>query len=181
MSAIRGVCGHLSSGNVSRRTCSRQGPARLSQYTSTRLASRPVAVPRIASRSPMLMGTGPEGRWVPRPSIRRHSSRVHPSGAIKTSAPPPHKTASARARRAKPGANAPPSPSEAQGAEGGLRVGVGGAVLTSRTRPPTQDPPPPHPRQREPAGRSPARMRRQAQAKRMPRREDYGWGWAGRC
>jgi len=36
-----------------------------------------------------------------------------------------------------------------------------------------------HPRQREPERRSPARMRRQARAKRWARREDYGWGWAG--
>ena len=34
---------------------------------------------------------------------------------------------------------------------------------------------------REPEGRSPARTRRQARAQQRARREDYGWGWAGRC
>ena len=33
---------------------------------------------------------------------------------------------------------------------------------------------------REPEGRSPARVRRQAERSEA-RREDYGWGWAGRC
>ena len=76
--------------NRSRRTCSGAGPARPSPYAATQLASRPLPVPRIPTDSPPY--------------------------AI---APPAPKTrAEARAQRAKPGANAPPSPSEARGAEG---------------------------------------------------------------
>jgi hypothetical protein len=43
--------------NGSRRTCSRSGPARLATYVDLRLASRPIAVPRIASRCPPYMST----------------------------------------------------------------------------------------------------------------------------
>jgi hypothetical protein len=38
--------------NGARRTCSRLGPARLATYVDLRPASRPIAVPRIASRCP---------------------------------------------------------------------------------------------------------------------------------
>jgi hypothetical protein len=43
--------------NGARRTCSRSGPARLATYVDLRLASRPIAVPRIASRSPPYTST----------------------------------------------------------------------------------------------------------------------------
>jgi hypothetical protein len=43
--------------NGTRRTCSRSGPARLATYVDLRLASRPIAVPRIASRSPPYTST----------------------------------------------------------------------------------------------------------------------------
>ncbi len=55
-----------------------------------------------------------------------------------------HKTcAVARARRAKPGADAPPSASEAKRAEGGLRGG-GGRVDINKTNPRRQPNPPSH-------------------------------------
>jgi hypothetical protein len=43
--------------NGTARACSRLGPARLSPYVATRLASRPIAVLPIPSRCPALMCT----------------------------------------------------------------------------------------------------------------------------
>ena len=61
---------------------------------------------------------------------RRTCSRRGPARRLRQLEPPPPKPcAASRARRAKPGAHAPPRQSEANAAEGGLRVGVGGAVL----------------------------------------------------
>ena len=78
----------------------------------------------------------------------------------------------ARTRR-QGGAQRPPR-------QGGLRVGVGGAVQTSRTTHPTQHPRPPNIRDSaSPKGE--ARRERAGKAERSDRRarEDYGWGWAG--
>ncbi len=82
--------------------------------------------------------------------------------------------------------------------QGGLRVGVGGAVQTSRTTQPTQPLAPQHPRQHKPNGNarhpptspntrgsaSPQGEARRECAGKAERsdcrgREDYGWGWAG--
>ena len=67
----------------------------------------------------------PNRAFFPRPSKRRHSSRVQTHGAIKRSAPPPLKTASARARRAKPGAKGAAKPKRSAGC-GGRITGGGG-------------------------------------------------------
>jgi hypothetical protein len=44
-----------------------------------------------------------------------------------------HKTSAAARAKGEARRKAPPSPSEAQGAEGGLRVGVGGSDVTKPT------------------------------------------------
>ena len=53
---------------------------------------------------------------------------------------PPKTCAVAASPKGKPGASAPPSPSEAMGAEGGLRVGVGGRCNQKHPRTSTPDP-----------------------------------------
>ena len=56
---------------------------------------------------------------------------------------PPHKTcAAARARRAKPGAKRRQAGAQRPVRQGGLRVGVGGAVQSNQTRPASRQPPP---------------------------------------
>ena len=64
------------------------------------------------------------------------------SHAAESNTPPPPTPAEARARRAKPGATRRQGEAQRPPRQGGLRVGVGGAVQTSRTTHPTQDPPP---------------------------------------
>ena len=72
-----------------------------------RLLRTPSTTPSAFFRAPMY---GDSHRTIPQQPPVRHARKP-------------------RARRAKPGANAPPRQSEANAAEGGLRVGVGGAVL----------------------------------------------------
>ena len=127
---------------------------------------------------------------------RNASLRMVPSRQVPEDRPKPR--AAARAGTAKPGAKRRQGRAKRMPRQGGLRVGVGGAVQSSRTTHPTQDPPPKHPRQHKPHGatRHPpphppaaARARRakpgangagKAEQSARRAREDYGWGWAGR-
>ena len=134
----------------------------------------------------------PISRFFPRPSVRRQGQPGFPTAGGSAS---PQGEAR-RQRRRQGGAQRPPR-------QGGLRVGVGGAVQPNLTTQPTQNPPPQHPRQqsrtappattptrqrhhantqrqREPERRSPARMRRQGGAKRPPRQGGLRVGVGGR-
>ena len=77
---------------------------------------------------------------------------------------------------------APARRSKANAAPGRITGGGGrgGASKPYHATHPTP-PPPKHPRQREPEGRSPARSAGKAEQSECRAREDYGWGWAGRC
>ncbi len=111
----------------------------------------------------------------------------------------PNRQAVARARTAKPGANAPARQSAANAAPGRTTGGGGrgGSIKPydathRRSAPPTpaaaqaarRHPPPTSPSTRGSASpKGEARRECAGKPKRSARRarEDYGWGWAGRC
>jgi hypothetical protein len=63
--------------------------------------------------------------------------------------------------------------------QGGLRVGVGGRCKQAVPRSPPNTSFPQTPAAARARRAKPGATRRQAEAKRRARREDYGWGWAG--
>ncbi len=102
-----------------------------------------------------------------------------------TQHPPPHPPAAARARRAKPGAKRRQGGAQRLPRQGGLRVGVGGAVQSNLTTQPTQPPAPKHPRQHKPnapppSTRGSASPNGEARRERAANRERSDVrGWAG--
>ena len=118
---------------------------------------------------------------------RQGGLRVGVGGRCNQTIPPtppntplPQTSAAARARRAKPGAKRRQGRAKRMPRQGGLRVGVGGAVQTSRTTHPTQHPAPPNTRgSASPKGEARRVRAGKAEQSECRAREDYRWGWAG--
>ena len=138
-----------------------------------------VAVLRIGTRG---VDSAPHRAFFRAPPYGDISNCLAPYGAIKTSSrKPPQATRGSASRngeaRRECAGKAEQSECRAREDYGWGRAG-GVTKPYQATRP--TPPPPKHTRQREPAGRSPARSAGKAERSECRAREDYGWGRAGR-
>ncbi len=177
--------GSRSAGSIRRHT-TRLPPtpcaAHPDRFSSTRRSHAPDAMARRIGRDARARERVPLGRLhtaahnsPPAHSLCRASRPI----LLHTQSPPPKPCAAARARRAKPGASAPPSPGEAWGRGGRITGGGGRVDLTKTSRRHSRSLPLTLALNASPKGE--ARRERAAKPRRSlgARREDYGWGWAG--